>query len=69
MARRSMCNIDNLLAICKKKDVKKHRFVQQNPDQKYGDILEILVVDCESIFQALWLSCDQNANKKKMLHQ
>ena len=71
MARRGMCSIDNLLhvAICKKTTVKKHRCLQQNPDQKYGDILEILVIDCESNFEALWLSCDQNANKKKMLHQ
>ena len=68
-ARRGMRNINSLLSICKNKAVKKHRLLKRNPDQKYGDILEILVIDCESNFEALWLSCDQNANKKKMLHQ
>ena len=34
MARRSICSIDNLLAICKNETVKKHYFLQHSPDQK-----------------------------------
>ena len=54
LERRSICNIDNFPALCKNKAYKKHSFLQQSHDQKYGDILEILLIDSGSNFEALW---------------